>query len=332
MPALQSGCYELTWEKCPDLPSPMCHASAVLHNEKVYVMAGLAPDNDIYRYVFTYDVSSNHWDRLPPPGHAFGVLQIINRKLSVIGGADNATVTEATNKVSTFINNSWIQHYPHMSQPRFRPGVATYSDYVIVAGGRRDANTYNDDIELLYYKQSPHWIRTNINLPEPMAVISLTISDDLLYIAGYDTLDVLSNKGYKVAVDKITSSVAQPSTSSQTVQWTTIPSTRHYHTAIIPNSCPPVIIGGDDGHGVSTADVAMLKHAQSWSKVASLSSPRLDVAVVPINCESILVIGGSTGCTTLKEAMAHSISTVEKGTVKQSHTVAAISKQQCIIQ
>ena len=330
MPALQSGCYEITWENCEDLPSPICHASVVLHNEKVHVMAGGAPDRDTYRYVFSYDISSDHWDRLPPPGHTLGVLHIIDGKLSVIGG--KGTNKKFTNKVSTFINNSWTQHYPHMSKPRVRPGVATYSDYVVVAGGARDINTYNDDIELLYYKQSPHWITTNINLPEPMVTISLTISDDLLYIAGYGTPHGASTKAYKVEVDKITSSVAQPPTSSQTVQWTTIPSTPHYNTAIIPNSCPPVIAGGDL-QGVPTADVAMLKQS-AWSKVASLSSPRTTVAVVPINCESILVIGGTTSCTTYEDAKAHCITTVEKGRVKRSHTVAAISTQdtQCIIQ
>ena len=249
----------------------------------------------------------------------------------MIGGMDTNTA-EITNKVSTFINNSWTQHYPHMSKPRFRPGVATYSDYAIVAGGVRDINTWYDDIELLYYKQSPHWITTNINLPEPMAYIYLTISDDLLYIAGYTTSHGASNEAYKVEVDKITSSVAQPPTSSQTVQWTKIPSTPHYHTAIIPNSCPPVIIGGSDLQDVLTADVAMLK--QSWNKVASLSSPRTAVAVVPINCESILVIGGTTSYTTYGDAEAHCITTVEKGMVKRSHTVAAIPTQdtQCIIQ
>ena len=310
----------------------MCLASAVLHNEKVYVMAGAAPDNDILDHVFTYDISSNHWDKLPPPGHTIGVLQIIDGKLSVIGGMDTNTY-EVTNKVSTFINNSWTQHYPNMSKPRFRPGVAIYSDYVIVAGGIRDNNnTCNDDIELLYYKQSPHWIRTNINLPEPMAGISLSISDDLLYIAGYVTSHGRSNKAYKISVDKITSSVAQSSTSSQTVQWTTIPSTPHYTTAIIPGSCPPVIIGGCDLQGVPTADVAMLK--QSWCKVATLSSPRIAVAVVPINCESILVIGGTTSCANAEDGEAHCLAKVEKGTVKQSHTVADIPTQdtRCIIQ
>ena len=309
----------------------MYFASAVLHNENVHIMAGAAPDKDTLRYVYTYDISSNHWDKLPPPGHIMGELQIIDGKLSVIGGRDINT-DEITIKVSTFINDSWTQHYPDMSKPRLGPGVATYSDYVIVAGGGRDVNTDNDDIELLYYKQSPHWIRTNIKLPEPMCFISLTMSDDLLYIAGYEASLERSNEAYKISVDKITSSVAQSSTSSQTVQWTTIPSTPHYLTAIIPGSCPPVIIGGNDLQHFPTADVAMLK--QSWSKVASLSSPRLAVAVVPIKCGSILVIGGSTGGTNDEDVKAHSLTKVEKGTVKRSHTVAGIPTQdtQCIIQ
>ena len=310
----------------------MLDASAVLHNEKVHVMAGVAADIDTLCYVFSYDIPSNQWDTLPPPEHNRSELQIIDGKLSVIGGVDINT-NKATNKVSTFINNRWTQHYPNMTKDRFRPGVASHSDYVIVAGGTRDINIFCDDIELLYYKHPLHWISTNINLPEPMYHISFTIADDLLYIAGYKTSDnKRSNETYQIAVDKITSSVAQPPTSSQTVQWTTIPSTPHYKTATIPNSSPPVIIGGNDLQHIPTADVAMLK--QSWSKVASLSSPRHAVAVVPIDCHSILVIGGSTGGKTDKEAKAHSVTTVEKGTVKRSHTVAAIPTQdtQCIIQ
>jgi len=93
-----------------------------------------------------------------------------------------------------------------------------------------------------------------------------------------------------------------------------------------------MIIGGDDLQKVPTGDIAMLK--QSWSKVASLSSPRTAVAVVPINCESILVIGGDTGGKTVEEAKANFMTTVEKGTVKRSHTVATIPTQdtRCIIQ
>ena len=91
VPALQSGCYELTWEKCADLPSPMYEALAVLHKENIYVMAGGAPQVETYDYVFSYNITNNKWNRLPPPGHLRGVLQIINDQLTVIGGQDNDT-------------------------------------------------------------------------------------------------------------------------------------------------------------------------------------------------------------------------------------------------
>ena len=41
-------------------------------------------------------------------------------------------------------------------------------DYVIVAGGVIDDNTYSDDIELLNYKQSSHWVIARMKLPEAM--------------------------------------------------------------------------------------------------------------------------------------------------------------------
>ena len=317
MSALHSGCYEITWEKCAHLPSPLYHASAVLHNEKVHVMAGNALDKDTYHYVFSYDIISNYWDKLPPPGHIQGVLQVIDGKLSVIGGRNNLATMKATNKVSTFINNNWTSHYPTMLKARWRPGVVAYLDYIIVAGGLTDINTDCDDIELLHFKQPPHWIKTNVSLPQPMNFISLTISDDLLYIVGYGTSTRRYKEAYKVSVNKITSTVMLPPTSSQTVQWIKISSPAHYFTATIPNSCPPLIVGGTS-LGVPTADVAMLM--QSWIRVSSLSSSRYSIAVVPINCESFLVIGGTTGGNSVIERAANSISTVEKGTVKQNNT------------
>ena len=58
----------------------------------------------------------------------------------------------------------------------------------------------------------------------------------------------------------------------------------------------------------------------SWKKIASLTTARNSTAVVPINHDSILVIGGCTGGKGPKEAKAHSISRVEKGSVSLCHT------------
>ena len=318
MPSLQNGYYELTWENCADLPSPLYSASVALHDNKVYTMAGDAPDNDTYRYVYVYDINGNQWDRLPPPGQLQGTLQIINSKLTVIGGVDNTT-RKITNKVITYNNNSWYNSYPSMIKARVKPGVVTHLDYVIVTGGALDDKTISDDIEVLNYKQSSHWVIARMKLPEPMWDPSLTISDDLLYIVGYSIATDRTNAAYQVPVDTITSSAAQL-TSNQTAHWTKLPPVPHYNTAIIPNSCPPVIIGGDI-QGVTTVDIRVLDVPNnSWKKIASLTTARSNTAVVPINHDSILVIGGITAGRGIEGAKAHATTRVEKGTVRLCHT------------
>ena len=80
VPALQSGCYELIWEKCADLPSSLYNASVALHDNKVYTMAGMASDDDTYQYVYDYDINSNEWDRLPPPEQCKGSYPANNQQ------------------------------------------------------------------------------------------------------------------------------------------------------------------------------------------------------------------------------------------------------------
>ena len=282
-------------------------------------MAGDAPDNDTYDYVYVYDINSNQWDILPPPGQYMGSLQIINSKLTVIGGRDYTT-TKITNKVTTYTNNNWSNEYINLLKARVRPGVLTHLDYVIVAGGTLDDNTFSDDIELLNYKHSSHWLIARMKLPEAMWRPSLTISDDTLYIVGYSIATGRINASYKVSVDMVISSAAQL-TSNQTAHWTELPPAPHVGTAIIPNSCPPIIIGGYDKGYIPTVDIRVLDVPNnSWKKIASLTTARVATAVVPIDHDSILVIGGFTGGRGIKEAMAYSISTVEKGTVRLCHT------------
>ena len=323
MPALQSGCYELTWKKCADLPSPMYGASAVLHKENIYVMAGMAPQDETRDYVFSYDIYSNEWSRLPPPGHHTGRLQIINDQLTVIGGRDKDS-NRVTNKVSTFDNNTnnWTRYFPELIKPRNKPGVVTHEDYVIVLGGEIDDDVYSDDIEVLNWTQPLHWMNSNIKLPQPMRNPFLTISHDQLYIVGYIISVGASTRAFQLTIDSIISSIGQPPTRNN---WSRLPNAPHHCTALLPQSYPPVIIGGIDIQGVPTSDVDILDITKNtWNKVASLSTPRHCVTAVPISHDSILIIGGCTGGTDVAGAMAHCISTVEKGTVSVSHTVATM--------
>ena len=281
-------------------------------------MAGMAPDKGTYRYVYVYDINNNQWNRLPLPGQSQGVLQIIKSKLTVIGGVDTTT-NKVTNKVTTYNNNSWRNEYPNLLKARVNPGVLTHLDYVIVAGGILDDNTNSNDIELLNYKQSSHWVIARMNLPEAMWTPSLTISDETLYIVGYSKVTGRTSAAYEVSVNMVISSAVQL-TSNQTAHWTELPPAPNAGTAIIPNCSPPVIIGGNIQY-IPTVDIRVLDVPNnSWKKIASLTTARAYTAVVPINHDSILVIGGITGGRGPKEANAHSISRVEKGSVRLCHT------------
>ena len=156
-----------------------------------------------------------------------------------------------------------------------------------------------------------------MKLPEPMRSPSLTISDNLLYIVGYYRATGRTSAAYKLSIDIITSPADQLTSN----HWTKLPPAPHYYTAIIPNTSPPVIIGGDDIQYVPTADIRALDVPNnSWKKIASLTSPRSSTAVVPINHDSILVIGGIAGGRDVEEAEKNSITRVEKGSVRLCHT------------
>ena len=290
LPALQSGYYDITWDRCADLPSPMYNTSAVLHDKKVYIMAGDAPDMDTYYQVYCYHVENDQWELLPPPGQYKSILQIIDGKLTVIGGRDNAT-KKFSNKVSTYINNGWTSYFPNLLRARSKPGVVSHSQYVIVAGGAKDESTFYDDIEVLNIIHPSQWMITTILLPVPMWAIYPSITDNMMYIVGYGTSKGRGcNRAYKLPVNVITSAHTQQATSDQPVQWMELPSAPHYETITIPNTSPPVIVGGHFQY-VAISDFAMLdESSKSWKRISSLSSPRKYVAVVPITKDTILVL------------------------------------------
>ena len=296
-----------------DLPSPLYGASIVLYDNKVYAMAGGTPDKDTYSEVFVYNILLDQWDKLPLSGHRRGILQIIDGNLTIFGGLDSAT-RKITSKVTTFINNGWTNVFPDMQNPRVKPGVVIHLNNVIVAGGALDESVFSNDIEILDWTEDPfHWETARVKLPEQMWFISLTISEGLLYIVGYNRSNDRSTAGYQVSVDVITSSVGQPLMSSHMMCWHRIPKAPHAGTTIIPNSCPPVIIGGYNHQGL-TSDISMLD-SNSWKSIASLTTPKKYAAVVSISHDTILVIGGCTGGKGMKGAITHSTVTVEKGTM-----------------
>jgi len=315
MPTLTSDRYHMKWTQLANLPVPMCSSYVTVQDKKVYVAGGNSPVDDALHQVYVYDVNTDHWGQLPSSGHYYGIPHIIGGKLAIIGGALSA-LKKRTNKVSTFDETSqtWTSYYPDLLSVRSRPGVVTHLEHVIVAGGVLDDTTVQDDIEVLNWIENSHWRKVSINLPEQMYGITSIVADDHYVIVGYYGANIKPNKStYTIPVDDITRSGDQQQTSATPTKWVTMTQATHWYAALVPSSSPPVVVGGEDANGLPTSDIKMYDDSnKSWRKIASLPTPRSDVAMAKINNNAIIVIGG---CTDGSEdnAISSSLTSVELG-------------------
>ena len=259
---------------------------------------------------------------LPQPGHYCGVLHMLDDRLTIFGGQDTAT-DEYINKVTTYNNdtNKWYSHYPDMLDKRFKPGVITYHNYVIVMGGGSSPHRDHDSIEVMEYHDLLQWKEVAIHLPAPMWGIKPTISGNNIIIVGYTTTGGQSNEHYQITTDEIISSLDQPLSTG--IKWKKMLHATHWDTVTVPYSNPPLIIGGyshANQGSVRTSDVSLYDVSKnSWRKVDSLTSARSHVGVALINDHSIIVIGGNTSGRGVETAMASSLGTVEIGNIVVNH-------------
>ena len=327
MPALTSGRYHIKWTQLADLPVPLRDAYVAVQHHEIYVTGGDGAVEDTKHQVHVYDINTDQWGQLPPSGHYYGIPHIIGGRLAIIGGRLSAT-KKLTNKVSTFDEDSqtWTSHYPDLLSVRSRPGVVSHLEHVIVAGGGRakaqDNNTpvVQDDIEILNWIENSHWRKVSIKLPVPTYGFTPTISDDDLLIVGYGGEDTVYKNAYKIPVANITASIDQHNSDTPT-EWTELTAADHDCTALVPNSFPPVVVGGEDKTGtIPTAYIKMYDNSnKSWKKIGSLSSARSMVAVAAVYNNAIVVIGGCTKGGSRANTLSSSLRVVELGQAELLH-------------
>jgi len=307
--ALQTKQYHLKWDKCADLPRRMYHASVAVDDNNVYVAAGDAPENETENNVYYYDIIIDQWNTLPTPGHCCGVLCMVDNTLSIFGGQDSVTY-KWLNKVTTYNKdtNSWTTYYPNMIHKRFRPGVVTHGDHVIVMGGQYEEKQYLDNIETMNWHQRSPWRQVSTKLPVPMWNIKPTIAGEHLLIVGYET-----DGGRRFAISYQLPVSSITSLSSVASHWEQLSSAPHYDTVTVPYSNPPLIIGGSV-KGVPTSDISLYDTSKrSWIPVDYLTTARKSVGVATINSNAIIIVGGTGGGVGIEEAMSSSLPIVEIG-------------------
>ena len=287
----------------------MYWAYAVTIGMMVYVTGGNSRNGDVVEHVFRFDFKKNQWDKLPPSGYHHCVPVVLQGKLSLIGG--RVPKTKAVfNKVITYDEDKdqWVTVYPNMNQPRYRPAVVANDSYVIVLGGKiKERSKLTDTIEIMN-TENKQWITVATPLPDKMYDMSATISNDLVWIIGYDNGSNRSNKVFTVSLDDL---VYLTNTKHS---WKRLRNdTVCFKTATISYSDPPVILGGDDRQNKTvSAVVAFDPKTESWNEVAMLSSPIAHCAVVKLPEErGMLVIGGCSETKNLSHCNSSCLNTTE---------------------
>ena len=296
----------------------MYAAYATVINSTLYICGGWCPnDNMNMDNVYKYELYKNQWSVLPPLQQYYGIPVNTDSQLTIIGGR-YPTTNKPTSQVTTFTDNKWTDTYPNLSVARVWPAVVPYHQYVIVAGGLCDDETAVDTIEVLDVTVC-QWMIVNTHLPKPMYQISATICADSFNIVGYTGTDKKCYSGtFIIPIDEIISQQQQTqqsltsSTDKDNTKWHRLANAPYWRTALVPNTSPPVLIGGSK-QDITVNDITIYDYINNvWKKIASLPINRAYATVAVIN-DCIIVMGGASNTKTAETRSATALSDVNVG-------------------
>ena len=139
---------KMKWKRPRDLPFAMSFPCSVVVQGRVYVGGGVAEKTDDEHSVMVYKQGEG-WKRLPRYRYRFFAMAVLQDQLTLVGGEDSST-HKVTNQISVLHSQSqrWTYPYPPLSTRRFRPGVATYTKWLVVVGGENNG-TYLNSVEIM---------------------------------------------------------------------------------------------------------------------------------------------------------------------------------------
>ena len=286
--------------KLPDLPIPTSGATAIMINDDVYVCGG---GGDVVSActVQVYSVSHQRWKTLPLSPQCYSQGAAIKGKLVLIGGREASSGT-VSNLVSTWNGQVWHQELPPIPTKRIRPGVTTYQNLVVVAGGLgEDGQTLLSSIAVFNIITLQWSTLDNLTLPQPMWAMQFTTSSAHLYVAS-----AAISYGVATSTDTTIKTVWQlPLTALENAlttegdnvshHWTEIAPTPYYNSVLLQDTAHVVAVGGSDESYTLTSDVFVYDpNNNKWTKVGQLGVPRAYCAVVSLSSTSFIVCGGCT--------------------------------------
>ena len=232
--------------------------------------------------VVVYDTHNRKWSKLPRRQvKSFG-MAVVNNQLTLVGGLDE--FNKVTNKLAVW-ESEWTFPYPPMLTARYDVAVATYNEWMAVAGGEGDSG-YLDSVDILnstekqWYSAAPLPIECN-----PMN--SAVVRDEWYLMECYNSTDPVI--GFAVSLPAL---ISLRGNASSTL-WRNIPIPPVKDTAALAARGSLFAVGGRTSTGKSSSVIHLyLPGKKEWIKAGWLPTERSLCTCIELPSGEILVAGG----------------------------------------
>ncbi|XP_064405301.1 probable serine/threonine-protein kinase kinX [Halichondria panicea] len=261
----------VTIESLPDAPIDMWYGSSVVIGDKAYFNNGNKT---------VYEFRNNMWHELPPcPNWEFTIVSV-DDMLTTVGGTSDTQLF--SNKLYSYINSIWVEHFPPMPTKRWTPGAVYANNTLVVTGGWSDSSKLIT-VEILK-TVNMRWSSVS-SLPVPITQPSSMICRDYAYIHPRASDDQEEYSVYKCSLRQLTQS--EPSSAT----WEKIaPLPVSWSSLVIING-HLLAVGGLDSNGDETEDIYQYNET-SWTVVSQMSTPRSECLTAVLPGNKLMVVGG----------------------------------------
>ena len=196
--------------------------------------------------VCVYSPRSDSWSQLPLYEYRYFRLTVINEnKLVAVGGEDEKT-GKVTNKLAVWDDKQrhWVFSLPVMNTACFSPAVATYNQWLLVAGGRGEQGRLSR-VEVMNVS-SKQWFQV-ASLPVALNQMSSTMIGNMWYLMGGFTSNGPSKSVMSICVEHIISeAISQPAgaNSSTLSRWNSLPNTPSERSTALAYQGALLAVGG----------------------------------------------------------------------------------------
>ena len=272
----------LRWRQHKDLPCGMWSPHCVIVEGKLYIGGGFTHSEDDKHTVWQY--ASGQWSELEQYKWGFFSMAAVKRQLTMVGGADTSTWPYKTTSDIAVWDRKWAFHtwthpYPPMPTRRYSPAVATYNQWLVVAGGY-DYHSLAA-VEVLH-TDNHQWLSASSLQVKCGHVTTAILQDELYLVGGRLAQTLVANLP----------DIIHSSTSATTKAWRTLPAPPLECSAAITVHGALLAVGGCHGNERSTAIHVYQPATNSWSKVGDLPSPRSRCACIVLHSGELLFAGG----------------------------------------